>query len=961
MKKLNLLFILAAGLTLTLSCNRDEGRFEPEVEQFKTVTITAGAADTRTVLDGTAVKWENGDEVALVFPHSSKTAHVETFATSLQSNATSATFKGTLPADVLSQAGGYDENAYAVYPVSAVTTDGSVRFTLPAEQRVRANGTFASGLNLTSAAVSLEDLQKDGKASAAFHNALSILRFPLPGDVTSVTLTGTAPLAGTVPFVVDHSKDGRLLIDSASLSSSDKQTSVVLKPADGSECFTKGAYVNLLVLPGTHSSMTVKLTTKSLGDFTKTSTQRFSFEASKYYTLNFNVNTDALVEELTSGLNDLEQDLSDIENQLAGLETNAEKISALVDQIQSVALMSEYVENAVYAYYANQSVGMLKMDVNLHYMVRPAAAMSYLLAICKEEGNLSQVLSILRDDQAGNFSNMTVKDAMLDGDILTVVVDAAQLDKNFYDGRTKASLALQISDGNTDVLSDFAYLIPKVGNVLNLSRIDNIPVLKGASFSMSYQYGAEDYSKCQVSVEGTGFSSAPTVSANNGSGYISANFSESANLANMSITVTLKYDGNVVDERTLTFADGGVFSVATPNSVDYIGGEVAVNVTSSSFDSYNMHLSGAGDWIYETSAGVSGRYTLNQNTGSQRSANVVITINNGNVSYSKTVTITQKASGTSLTGSYYSNGERVLLNQKTSSCANALNIVILGDGYQKKDLLKGGKFERSARSAMDSFFGIEPYKTFKDRFNVYMVAYESTDEGIDNKAAGVNKNTYFNTYCEGGDNTAAYADESGVESIKTVVKNTVGSSDAQYYRTIAIVLANTSEQAGSCGYPYRERYNNTSTLGEEWASFSICVLAANSTGTNGLVKHEAGGHAFGRLADEYYKGGTITSAQVAELAKFHAKGWYFNVCTDRSYWNLFIGKAGYEDVSYIEGAWGYAYGVYRPTQGGMMQNNAGVFNAPSRRAIYQRIIRQTEGYNAYSDAKFFEYDRRNVN
>lgn len=955
MKKITKLSILLAALALASSCQDEAGLNPPQPTQ---VTLEASSADTRTVLDGTAVKWENGDEVALVFTHSSKTAHVETFATSLQSNATSATFKGTLPSEILGEDGGYDENAYAVYPVSAVTTDGSIRFTLPAEQRVRANGTFASGLNLTSAAVSLEDLQKDGKASAAFHNALSILRFPLKGDVTSVTLMGTAPLAGTVPFVVDHSKDGRLLIDSASWSSSDKQTSVVLKPADGSECFTNGAYVNLLVLPGTHSSMTVKLTTKSLGDFTKTSTQRFSFEASKYYTLNFNVDTDALVEELTYGLNNLEQDLSDIENRLAGLETNAEKISALVDQIQSVALMSEYVENAVYAYYANQSIGMLKMDVNLHYMVRPAAAMSYLLAICKEEGNLSQVLSILRDDQTGNFSNMTVKDAMLDGDILTVVVDAAQLDRNFYDGRTKASLALQISDGNTDILSDFAYLIPKVGNVLNLSRIDNIPVLKGASFSMSYQYGAEDYSKCQVSVKGTGFSSAPTVTANNGSGYISANFSESANLANMSITVTLKYDGNVVDERTLTFADGGVFSIATPSSVDYIGGEVAVNVTSSSFASYNMHLSGAGDWIYETSAGVSGRYTLNQNTGSQRSANVVITINNGNVSYSKTVTITQKASGTSLTGSYYGNGERVLLNQKTASCANALNIVILGDGYQKKDLLKGGKFERSARSAMDSFFGIEPYKTFKDRFNVYMVAYESTDEGVDNQAAGVNKNTYFDTYWA-GNGTAAYTNN--VNKVITAVQNVIGTSDAQYYRTIAIVLANISDQAGSCGYPVREGGNFRSALGENWRSFSICVLAANSTGTNGLVKHEAGGHAFGRLADEYYTGGAITSAKVAELADWHSKGWYFNVCTDRSYWNIFIGRSGYEDVGYYVGGWTYSSGIYRPSEGGMMQNNTGVFNAPSRRAIYERIIRQTEGYDAYSDAKFFEYDRRNVN
>ena len=951
MKTIFKLSILLAALALASSCQDEAGLNPPQPLE---VSLSASVADTKTALDGGAVKWEKGDEVALVFTHPTKTAVVETLSTSIESSAVSADFKGRLPLEVTSSEGGYDEAGFAVYPISAVSSDGTVKFTLPYEQRVRANGSFANDLNLMSASVSLSDIQDDGKASASFRNAFSILRFTLADDVTSVTLTGSAPLAGQAPVRLDGS--GRLVVGDGSWSSS--YNTVTLKPADGSECFS-GGVVNLLVWPGTHSQMTVVVNTKELGSLTKTSTQTFKFVPSKYYTLNFNLDSEVLVEELVEDLNNLEPELSDIEDQLKDLETNAEKIKALVNQIQSVALMTEYLDNAVYAYYANQSIGMLKMDVNLHYMVRPAAAMSLLLDICKEEGNLSQVLSLLCDDRAGNFSIMNVKDAMLDGDILTVVVGADQFDRNFYDGRTKASLALQISDGNTDILSDFAHLVPKVGTILNLSRTDNIPVLKGASFSMSYQYGADDYSKCQVSVQSTGFASAPSITANNGSGYISANFSESANLANMSITITLKYNGEVADVKTLTFADGGSFVISTPSSVDYIGGEVAVNVTSNSFGSYNMQLSGAGDWIYETSTGVSGRYTLNQNNGSQRSANVVVTITNGNISYSKTVAITQKASGTSLTGSYYSNGEKVLLNQKTASCANAVNIVILGDGYQKKDLLKGGKFERSARSAMDSFFGIEPYKTFKDRFNVYMVAYESTDEGIDIKASDINKNTYFDTYCEGGGNTAAYT--ANADKVVTVVKSVVGSSDAQYYRTIAIVLANTSEQAGSCGYPYRERYNNTSTLGEAWASFSICVLAANSTGTNGLVKHEAGGHAFGRLADEYYSGGSITSAKITELNDWHNKGWYYNVCTDRSYWNLFIGRSGYGDVGYYEGAWGYSTGIYRPTSGGMMQNNTGEFNAPSRRAIYERIIRQTEGYSAYSDAKFLEYDKKNIN
>lgn len=953
MKKLSILFILAACLALTLSCNRDEGRLEPEMEQFRTVTITAGAAETKTLLDGGSVKWENGDEIKMVFTHATKAPAVHAFSTSIASPAASADFKGTLPAEVIAAEGGYHEKAYAVYPGSAVGADGSVAFTLPSVQNVRADGTFASGLNLTSAPVSLADIQDDGKATAGFLNTFSILRFTVAADVTSVTLTGTAPLAGASSF--ERNADGRLVFNQSDATST--STSVTLKPAGDAECFTAGE-VNLLVLPGSHTEMTVTVNFKNLGNFEKSSTQSITFEPSKYYTLNFAADSEALVQELETSLGKLEQDLLTLEQRIEALETNAEKIKVLVDQIQSVALMSEYLENSAFAYYAQQSVGMLRMDINLQYIVRPAAAMSLLLKICKKEGNLSEVLSMMCDNRNGSFSTLNIKDAMLDGDILTVVVGGEQFDRNFYDGNTKASLALQISDGNSDILSDFVNLIPKVGTILNIARTDDIPVLKGASFSMSYQYGADDYSKCQVSLTSQGFSTNPTISADNGHGVIWADFGQYANLAGMSMTITLKYEGQVADVKTLTFADGGTFTISTPASVDYIGGEVSVDVTSSNFSSYTMMLSGAGDWIYETSSGVSGRYSLNQNNGSQRSANVVVTITNGNISYSKSVTITQKATGTSLTGSYYSNGEKLTLNQKTASCANALNIVILGDGYQKKDLLKGGKFERSARSAMDSFFGVEPFKSFKDRFNVYMVAYESTDEGVDIKASSVDKNTYFNTYCQGGGNTAAYV--SDTSPVITAVKSAVGSYDDQYYRTIAIVLMNTTENSGSTGYPFRD-YKSGFVNG--YASFAIAVLAANSTGTNGLVKHEAGGHAFGRLADEYNNGGTATSSNKTDLSNWHAKGWYWNVNPSNSgnYYKFTNSAYTSEEVSFIEGAWGYAYGMYRPTQGGMMQSNTGEFNAPSRHAIYHRIITESEGSSAYSWNKFLEYDRRNRN
>ena len=952
MKKLLNLSILSAALILASSCQQGEDGLNPP--QPTSVTIAAQSADTRTVLDGSAVKWESGDEIALVFTHPSQTAHVEAFSTSVQTSASAADFTGTLPVDVLGEDGGYEENVSAVYPASAVAADGSLSFTLPAEQRVLAGGSFASGLNLTSASVSLADIRDDGNASASFHNALSILRFPLGGDVTSVTLTGTAPLAGTAPFVVDFSKDGRLVIGgSVSWASSDKEMSVTLRPADGAECFTEGAQVNLLVLPGTHSSMAVKLTTKSLGDFTKTSVRSFTFEASKYYTLNFNVDSDALVEELAGDLGSLEEDLDDLESRLAQLETNAERIRVLVDRIQSVALMTDHLDNKVYASFAQQMYSKLKMGIKLRYLVRPAAAMKLLLDICAEEDNLSEVLSA---KTKGGMNTLSVSEAVLDGDVLTVTVVPADWMDSFYDGETEMALALQISDGNTELLSDFANLVPKQGAVLAITRTEDIPVLKGASFSMPFNYGAADMDKCSITLESTGFASAPTVSYSNGNGYLHANFRESDNLSAMSVKMTIT-EGDQTDTQTLTFADGGRFEVATSGDVDYIGGEVSLEVVENSFGSCTSELRGGGDWIYQTNVGSNSNLTVNENTSSSaRSATVVFTVKNGTITYTKSVAVSQKAYGSSIDESrYYHSRDQLTLNTATAGYT-PLNIVIIGDGYQKKDLLKGGKFERSAKSACEAFFGVEPYKSFRDRFRVVMVAYESQDEGL-SLQNGEQKDTYFGSYYQGSGNTYVNLPGGDYSSVVNVVKNDLGwSDDATYYRTIVIMLINTSEGIGSNAAVYRAAYGNTSTLGEPYASMALAMVTANNTETSNLIRHEAGGHAFGRLGDEY-----PTKNWSSDVNGMHDIGWYRNVTVDRNKWNWdeFIGLAGYEDVTYYQPNSTYWCPVNHTRYNSIMYNNTNKYNAPSRRIIYERIIRQTEGANAYSWTRFLEYDKRN--
>ena len=954
MKKITRLSIFTVALmTLASSCNRDEAGLNP-MDQEIAVTLTAGPDRTKTVLDGNVVKWEKGDEVDLVFTHSSKSPSVVAFATGITSSTVTADFKGRISSDILDADSGYDDAVYAYYPSDRIS-DGKIDFTLPSEQTIRENGTFAAGLNLASAKVSLADIKDDGNASAVFRNALSILRFTLADNVTSVILEGTSSLAGKAPLELDG--NGRLVVKSEGEWTS-PSTSVTLLPAEGNDCFT-GAEVNLLVWPGTHNEMTVTVNTSDFGPVSKTSTQVVTFEPAKFYTLNFNADSETLVQEIEQKLGGFDEDLTDLESRLDQLETTAEKISMLLDQIQSVALMTEYLDNAVYAPYAQLTYSKLKMDIKLDFIVRPANAARLLLDICAEEGNLSDVLCARIDYKDGGLGTLTINDATLNGDILTVVVDAENIYNSLYEGNAIASVALQISDGNTEILSDFARLVPKKGAMMNITTTDDIPVLKGAGLSMGFSFGASDMSNSSIVVENAvGFASTPTVSYNSsGTGFFNASFAEDADLSQMSVDLVLTC-GEESDRQTLTFAEGGRFEVETSGEVDYIGGEVSVNVVSSDYTSVTSELRNAGDWIYQTYSGSNNTLTVNVNEGQARSAEVVFTIKStGSITYTKSVSVSQKAAGSPIDESRYHQDKGSLELQAATAGYTPLNIVIVGDGYQKKDLLKGGKFERSARSAMEAFFGVEPYKSFRDRFRVMMVAYESVDEGL-SVENGTQKDTYFKSYYKSSSDTYVNLSGGDYTSVSNVVRNDLGwSDDATYYRTIVIMLINTSEGIGSNAAVYRAAYPNTSTLGEPYASFAFSMVTANNTETSNLIRHEAGGHAFGRLGDEY-----PSKTWGSDVNDSHDIGWYRNITVDQSLWNWndFIGRSGYEDVTYYQPNDSYWCPIDHTQYNSIMYNNTNKFNAPCRQIIYERIIKQTEGYNAYSWENFLEYDKRNI-
>ena len=66
----------------------------------------------------------------------------------------------------------------------------------------------------------------------------------------------------------------------------------------------------------------------------------------------------------------------------------------------------------------------------------------------------------------------------------------------------------------------------------------------------------------------------------------------------------------------------------------------------------------------------------------------------------------------------YGEDEWITLQKATKGNNGGINIVLLGDGFSAKDIASG-KYLKDIKQEVEYFFGIEPYKTYRDYFNVY--------------------------------------------------------------------------------------------------------------------------------------------------------------------------------------------------------------------------------------------------
>lgn len=283
----------------------------------------------------------------------------------------------------------------------------------------------------------------------------------------------------------------------------------------------------------------------------------------------------------------------------------------------------------------------------------------------------------------------------------------------------------------------------------------------------------------------------------------------------------------------------------------------------------------------------------------------------------------------------YSDGEVMTLN--TATKGPGIDIVFIGDGYDAKDIAKG-TFKQNTEDGFKHFFGIEPYSTYKDYFNVYAVVSKSDDSGIGTVNTVID--TKFGSYFTQNRIKAPDPDK-----CFKWAKRADASMDLS--KSLVIMLMNTST------------YEGVTMMYGDGSAIVCCPVSTDAYPYDfrGIIQHEAGGHGFGKLGDEYiYHNAFIQTCDCKDGCEhprgdddtmtsygiYKSKGWYKNLSMTADAkqvpWAHLIYHKNYSDkVDMYEGGYMHTRGVYRSEATSCMNNNIPYYSAISRQAIVERI------------------------
>ena len=297
----------------------------------------------------------------------------------------------------------------------------------------------------------------------------------------------------------------------------------------------------------------------------------------------------------------------------------------------------------------------------------------------------------------------------------------------------------------------------------------------------------------------------------------------------------------------------------------------------------------------------------------------------------------------------YADGD-VIVNQTASEGAG-VNVVFMGDCFDARDIAMGS-YKAGIDEAIGYYFGIEPYKTYKPYFNIYTVVGMSPDSGMG--TVNTIKDAKFGSqYSLSGiapDTQATYE-----YAMKATTVN-----ESNLNQTLVVMVENTTDYGGIC------------YMWGDGSAIAVCPMSRDAYPFDfrGIVQHEAGGHGFAKLADEYiYHNAFIESCGCpccSHLDEFYAGkalGWYRNLSTNGDYksveWAHLFANPDYSNiVDMYEGGYFHTRGIFRSEAVSCMNNNIPYYSAISRQEMVERIKRYAG--EEFSLAEFYAKDVRDA-
>ena len=278
----------------------------------------------------------------------------------------------------------------------------------------------------------------------------------------------------------------------------------------------------------------------------------------------------------------------------------------------------------------------------------------------------------------------------------------------------------------------------------------------------------------------------------------------------------------------------------------------------------------------------------------------------------------------------HSDGDVILNHQATKG--NGVNIVFMGDCFDAKDIATG-KYLEGINEAIDYYFAIEPYKSYKDYFNIYTVVGMSPDTGMGtvNTVKGAKFGSQYSLNGITPNTAITYEYAMKAETV----------NEDNLNKTLVVMVENTTDYGGIC------------YMWGDGSAIAICPMSRDAYPYDfrGIVQHEAGGHGFAKLGDEYiYHNAFIESCICPcceHLDAFNAGkslGWYRNLSTNGDMksveWAHLIFHPDYSNmVDMYEGGYFHTRGIYRSEATSCMNNNIPYYSAIQRQEMVERIMK----------------------